>query len=277
VPIVITLHRFDPKITIDRITSYFIASIADIIIVHAQFIKNDLISYLGGSKKLQSRVTVIEHGSYYTEKYCNEIFKARSNFSKPVFLFFGTISPRKGLHILLKAFKEFCLVKHPELKNYCRLYVAGYIPTYSRRYGNFIIEYVRYLQRLGLKVKYFGAIPETILPKLFELRAIAILPYIEMSAASGPLHHAIGYCMPIIATTTKYFKEVFQDGGAILVKPGSVEELLNAIEKILFNKDVQKEIFIKLLQKVLRRYSWYESAKKHIYIYLKGIEFLKKK
>jgi glycosyltransferase involved in cell wall biosynthesis len=145
-----------------------------------------------------------------------------------VLLMFGHMGPSKGLPIMLKAFEELMkeindvkLVvagsSHPNFPNYLEAFVKTTIP----------------------KVTFLGYVHGEDLAQVFDMADIVILPYLTATGTSGVFHLACGNGKPIVSSDLPEIRELIAEGAsAILVPPGDVGALKNAILKVLFNEAI---------------------------------------
>lgn len=173
-------------------------------------------------------IDVIPHGelSYYRRHYPLSSKASRSS-THIVLLFFGRITRYKGLEILLKAFKEI------RRRYRVRLLVAGD--------GN-LQPYSSLLQGLEDVVIINRWIKDHEIPELFAQADMAILPYTSASQ-SGVLALAASFELPVVATRTGGLAAQISAGRTgLLVEPGSVDQLIRAIEQLLNDPCSAKEM-----------------------------------
>jgi len=140
-----------------------------------------------------------------------------------VFLFFGRISPYKGIDILLNAFTQI-VQKYQEVK----LIIAG-----SGEYWFDISEYQSH-QNIEILNRY---ISNDELVSLIEDSKIVVCPYRD-ATQSGVVMSAYALNRPILATSTGGLPEmVIEEETGYLVEPGNVEELKNKMLYILENRE----------------------------------------
>jgi glycosyltransferase involved in cell wall biosynthesis len=190
----------------------------------------------------------------------------RDKYEKTI-LFFGVLSPRKGLETLLQAF-HIVVNTLPEVK----LIIAGDEPIY---YSGYKEKLIKITNKLGInnKVNFLGKIPDEVVGHLFHQADLVVLPYSYSISASGPLSLALGYGKIVIVSKTEFFSEIFDnDLNYLLFTPNNYEELAECILKILTNNEMRKKTLSKLKEKALNL-SWNNSARLTIKLYtqiLKG-------
>jgi glycosyltransferase involved in cell wall biosynthesis len=137
------------------------------------------------------------------------------------------MGPSKGLPIMLKAFEE--LMK--EINN-VKLVVAG---SSHPNFPNYLDDFVK---TMIPKVNFLGYVHEEDLPQVFGMADVVVLPYLTSTGTSGVFHLACGYGKPIVSSGLPEIRELIAEGAsALLVPPGDVGALKDAILKVLFNKE----------------------------------------
>lgn len=204
--------------------------IANITVVPSLATKKDLINRL---KINSQKIKVIHWGIEEKFKKINNplildnILK-KYQISKPFLFYAGSISPRKNLLRLLKAFN---LIKNkiPHV-----LVITGN----SRLKSKLIIKYIS--EHLKYRVKILGYISEEELIALYNTADICLypslyegfgLPILEAQACGCPVITSNISCMPEVAGK-----------GAILVNPYNVKKIADAIEKLIFDKKLKNKI-----------------------------------
>ena len=184
--------------------------------------------------------------------------KLRSKYgiddSHSVVLFFGNITPSKGIPDLLQAFESV----HSKSPN-TRLIIAG-MPS------RFVDMNLLHKMVVDLKIsdsvifdsRYLDI--EEIGP-LMQLATVAVYPYRSITQ-SGALQVAYAFGKPVVATNVGGFPEAVDDGkSGILVKPEEPAELAEAILKIVNSRVLAKEMgaYAKNLSET--RFAWEPIAK----------------
>lgn len=178
-----------------------------------------------------------------------------------VVLFFGLLSPSKGLPDLVQAFAQ--------VKQQCqaRLLVAGY-PT---KYIN-MPELRQMAADLGLAESViFDAryIPMEEVGPLMELATVVAYPY-RNSTQSGALQLAYTFGRPVIATRVGGLPEAVEEGrSGFLVPPESPPDLAEAIIKLVSNPTLAAEMGAYARHLSQTRFSWYSIAEQILTVYQK--------
>jgi glycosyltransferase involved in cell wall biosynthesis len=149
-----------------------------------------------------------------------------------VVLMFGHMGPSKGLPIMLKAFEE--LMKE---KRDVKLVVAG---SSRPDFPDYLDEFVK---AVIPKVDFLGFVREEDLERIFGMASVVVLPYLTTTGTSGVFHLACGYGKPVVASDLLEIREMVTEGAsALLVPPGDVGALKDAILKVLSNEEIAAEM-----------------------------------
>jgi len=200
------------------------------LIVHADVFKRRLVEQYHIEP---SRVVVIPHGVDTFKKTNLYVFEPTVR-ALPIVLYFGVVSPRKGLENLLAAFS--ILVKQ---KTDCYLLIAGSSPPYYNGYE----EKVRnFAIRLGIdsRIRFLGFVDTNVAHQVFMRAMFVVLPYSYDVSASGALSWALGHGCPAIVSENDYFKEEMSEYDfGLMVPSGNSEALANAMEQMLSRSDLR--------------------------------------
>lgn len=191
--------------------------------------------FLGAVPFPADRTTKIPHGS-------QRIFPEGSSHpaalraslgidpSRPVLLFFGVLRPSKGIEDLIEAFAI------GRARETAHLVIAG-------RATGFIdpdaLE--RRIDKLGLRdrVTLVNAyVAGDLVQPYFEMARAVVLPY-RTASASGVLHTAYHFARAVVVTAVGGLAEDVVDGRTgLVVPPGDVVALADAIDKIMLNESL---------------------------------------
>ena len=183
----------------------------------------------------------------------------------PVVLFFGNLTPSKGLPDLLKA---FALAQKRE--GLARLVIVG-------KPSKFInMDILRKLvMDLGISqstifdARYF---PTEDVGLLMEMATVVVYPYLN-STQSGALQVAYTFGRPVIATNVGGLPEVVVDGKSGFIVPASAPvELANAIIKLIEDRDLAREMGAYARQLSETRFSWDTIARNIISVYIDNLQ-----
>lgn len=193
-----------------------------------------------------------------------EVFQIFKNGKQPkqepkTILFWGRISPYKGIEFLIQAAKN-AQKKIPDLK----VVVAG-MPNYA-------IDTTELLSNPIFDFRN-GFIENTDLVKLIEQSALVVCPYTD-ATQSGVLMTAYAFDKPVLATAVGGIPEVVEEGiTGRLIPPKDVEALANAMVRMLQNPDELQSMSenIKTL-KADGRFSWERLAGETIKVYKQALQ-----
>jgi glycosyltransferase involved in cell wall biosynthesis len=239
------------------LTFYKLVSLlSSAVIVHTEVFRKRLVSEYGIKP---SKVVVIPHGIETTEPSRDSVPQRKTGV-RPI-LYFGVISPRKGLETLLSA---FALVA--KRRDDCELWLAGTTPPYYHDYRN---ELQKSAQQLDLdgRARFFGPVSGDFAHALFNEASFIVLPYYYSLSASGALSWALGHGRPVIASETDYFREeLSQTKFGLLVPPHDLEKLAEAIETMLSRQDL-RDSFSENAREMRASRSWQVVAGKTLEFY----------
>ena len=233
-----------------------VALLSSAIIVHAEVFRRCLIH--SGIRKC----AIIPHGVQVGP--LDPMQDPSSVPDKPhEILFFGFISPRKGLESLINAVKEV-----NSSGTACRLTIAGkespYYPDYRGR-----LEALSQRTCPGTMVRFIGFVADEELPHLFTLADLIALPYEYSISASGPLALALQFGKAVVCTDTQYFREVLgMEYRGFLVRPRSPSGLAKTIESVLESNTVRARLEA-TSKSIAKRDSWDVVGHQTLELYLK--------
>lgn len=167
--------------------------------------------------------------------------------SVPTLLFFGRITSYKGLEVLLKAFQR----------------VRQNIPSRLLIVGVGDLRPYASLLRQAPDVELVNRwIDENEIPGFFSRATLLVLPYTSASQ-SGVLPVAANFGIPVIASRVGGIPEQIEDGRTgLLTEPGSVEELIQAIERLLKDEKLAQSLGENLRHEFEQHRNWALIAQK---------------
>jgi len=216
----------------------------------SQNTKKDLIKQFGVKENLieiihnaaSDSFGIIEHDQ------C-ESFRKTKNLPEHFILGVGTIEPRKNYQTLIEAYSKIT-AHHQDVK----LVIAGKKGWKS----NTIFEKVKKLQ-LENSVIFLGYVTENELAKLYNLATIFAYPSLY-EGFGIPTLEAMKCGCPVVTSSTSSLPEVVEDA-ALLINPNSVNDLTNALHKLLSTPSLNEELRNKGF-KQYKKFSWETSARK---------------
>lgn len=212
----------------NRFTLWAQYRLADQIFVHTEKMREELVSEFGVKS---TRITLIPFGinnavprTSLTEEEAKKRLGIRQG--EKTILFFGRITPYKGLEYLVSAFKQ--LSRQDERY---RLIVAGKPEAAAEEYTRAIREssgeYVRN-NRIVLNTSY---IPDEETEVYFKAADVVVLPY-RAVYQSGVLFLAYSFGLPVIAADVGSLKDDIVEGSTgFVTKPDDSRDLAATIER----------------------------------------------
>ena len=230
---------------------------ADRLIAVSESTKRDIVKLF---KIAEDKITVVTEGANAFFKPVTDsalLKKIKEKYSLPekYFLYVGMFEPRKNIPSIIEAFrrlKDKCILEH-------KLVLVGKKGWMYKE----IFNTVKSL-KLASDVIFTGYISDYELPLVYSGAEIFIFP----SAYEGfglPILEAMSCGLPVITSNISSMPEVSK-GAALLVNPGVLEEIADAMEKIINDKPL-KEAMIKKGLEEAKKYSWEKAAKETLEVY----------
>jgi glycosyltransferase involved in cell wall biosynthesis len=216
--------------------------------------RDDLVSLYGIEPE---KVRVVHEGVDW--RFFNEVAQKQSGFVKdmygPFLLFVGLSRPRKNLHRVLQAFAS---AKH-QTGMEPKLVIAG--PKDLR-----FMDITARAQDLGIanSVIQIGHVAEEDLPPLYHAATCLLFPTLY-EGFGLPILEAMASGTPVITSRRPAHMEVAGDA-ALLIDPESIEELAEAIVRIVEQKSLRDELSQKGMDRA-RMFSWETCAEQTLAVY----------
>ena len=183
----------------------------------------------------------------------------------PVVLFFGNLTPSKGLPDLLKAFS----IVHKK-EGRARLVVVGKPSKFLDM--DALKKLARELDIAPATIFDAQYLPMEDVGPLMEMATVVVYPYLN-STQSGALQVAYTFGKPVIATNVGGLPEAVEDGkSGFIVPPSAPDELASAIMKLIENPNLAREIGAYARHLSETRFSWDTIAKNIIVIYSDAVK-----
>ena len=212
---------------LNRVTLGIQYRLAHHIFVHTEKMKRELMEGFGVNGR---RVTVIPFGinnAVANTDLTPGDAKQRLGLSKAdrIILFFGRITPYKGLEYLITAFQQILA----RCDDY-RLVIAGR-PDRGEKYWNAINETIRDEVERGRAVLRADFIPDDETEVYFKAADVLVLPYRDIYQ-SGVLFLGQSFGLPVIAADVGSLKDEIVEGKTgFAFSPEDPVDLANAIER----------------------------------------------
>lgn len=232
-------HEFEPRERsgglLVRINKYLLRNVFStfsIIFFHSESNKERFFELYPNVSTAQCVVIPMGNGQIFP--VAKEPLRVKANLlqkygfyaKNPIVLFFGNITPSKGVPDLLQAFEKVYAQN-----NHVRLVIAG-MPL---KYIN-MNELFELATRLGIQhVTKFDTryLPMEDVGPLMEMSRVVVFPY-SSSTQSASIQAAYAFGKPVVATRVGGLPDVVDDGkSGFLVKTNCPEEMAHAILKIV--------------------------------------------
>ncbi|WP_136809827.1 glycosyltransferase family 4 protein [Desulfosediminicola flagellatus] len=171
-------------------------------------------------------------------------------------LFFGRLSPYKGVEVLVQA----APIIAQQVKD-VRIVIAG------RPISGYTLPILPPLTNGGKFEVFDTYIDNDLLAKLFQQATIVACPYIDASQ-SGVVLTAYGFGKPVVVTNTGGLPEyIWQEKTGFIVPPGDHQQLSKSICSILDNQETQQETKSNIEEMKKVECNWKNVADKNVIIY----------
>ncbi len=202
-----------------------------------------------GAKEVASSLNIAEKKIFPIYHGVNhDIFKIKVGLNRKYFLVVSNYQPIKNIDRIFNAYSKIRLINKPPL--------LAVLPGYKYLLKDKNIElYNRPYTHHELSEIYNNAIC-LVFPSLRESFGMPIL-------------EAMACGCPVITSNVSACPEVAGDA-ALLVNPYSVEEIREAMERIIVDKHLREELSEKGLERA-KQFTWEKSAQKHLEVFRKVI------
>jgi D-inositol-3-phosphate glycosyltransferase len=270
--IVLTVHNVNAgkrdanDSLMNRLTLKIQYRLADHIFVHTEKMKNELLRDFSVSAETVSVIPFgINNAVPHTDLTRQEARRRLGlHENERAILFFGRISPYKGLHVLASAFRELAARN----SNY-RLVIAGLPNEGSEGYLDEVLRALRSDVSLGRTIERIEFIPDEETEVYFKAADVLVLPYTQVFL-SGVLFLGYSFGLPAVATDVGSFTEDIVEGSTgFLCEPCNPSDLARAMEAY-FESDLFKDLDSRrheIRTRAEKKYSWNVVADKSCAVY----------
>jgi glycosyltransferase involved in cell wall biosynthesis len=206
-----------------------------------------------------SRVSVVHLGvgdEYRVHSDAGELERARQRLRLPrrFVLHVGAIERRKKIGTLLAATAPLLSARLID-----EVVLAG-------EEGHGAGDVRRTAVELGIqnRVRYLGYVPQDLLPVLYSLSQVLCLASVY-EGFGMPVLEAMACGTPVVTSDVSSLPEVAGDA-ALTVPPGNVDELRQALERLLTDSGLRSEMTRRGLARA-RAFSWERTAAGHLAVY----------
>ncbi|SHK65161.1 Glycosyltransferase involved in cell wall bisynthesis [Clostridium cavendishii DSM 21758] len=241
---VVTIHDLIPYVLPETVGSGYLRSFlenmpriidsCDGILTVSEFSKNDILRFFPNFPKERIFVTPLAANSNFKpldKELCLSSVQSRFNFSKPYILYIGGFSSRKNVAGLINAFAK---IQKNIPKEYILL-IVGALKDEGLRMKSLVSDL-----KLNENVIFTDFIEDEYLPVLYNAADVFVYPSIYEGFGLPPLE-AMNCNTPVISSNISSIPEVIGDSG-ILINPFDIQELSNALEKILADSKYRESI-----------------------------------
>jgi glycosyltransferase involved in cell wall biosynthesis len=169
-------------------------------------------------------------------------------------LHIGKFEHKKSQDIILRAFKQL-LNTHPD----CSLVLIG-------ADGPMLLQTRKLVEELGLqeKVELHVNVPHDHLPAFMETADLFLLPS-RAEPFGIVLLEAGAAALPVIATRVGGIPELLEhERTGILIAPGSVDELLGAMLRLMDHPSLARQLALNWHERVMKTWNWDVSCEKYL-------------
>jgi glycosyltransferase involved in cell wall biosynthesis len=229
------------------------------------------------------------HNGVDTDRFCPTL-DVSANDRPAHLLFVGRLSPEKGVHVLIQAFKILA-VSRPTLHldlvggayTQAYLYLAPdpndrVMASLERFYGNRLSEMVRrqfvlkgkaYLYDLRReaggdeRIVFHGRVRQTKTIDFYRRAMVLVFPSVWHEPFGMPTVEAMACGLPVVSTSSGSIPDIVEHGGTgILVARGDAEELALAIGQLIDNPGRAASMGEAGRQRAVERFTWEASARR---------------
>ncbi len=216
-------------------------------------------------KKLNKKIYVVPYAVDH------ETFHPIKGEREKIILFTGRLEVRKGVHILLKAFKKIA----PKIPEYKLLLLGHDTETFTLNGEKLFFK--EYLKRTNLldgiedRVIFGGRVEREELPKYFSKANFAVFPSVKFENFPFACLEGMSCGRGVIGTNSGGMAEMIEDGkSGFVVEPENVDQLAEKMLILAKDEKLQEEFGKRSREIILERYSL-ESQSERILNYFKKV------
>lgn len=235
----------------------------DCVCAVSEFTRQELLSYFNFPSE---RIKVIHNGfepiqgnKEYFIKKANHYLEV-NNLPKSYLLFIGTLDPRKNINRLIDAVARCKMNK----KDFPDIILGGIAPGQWTR-----SKYAYQAKELGLynHIHPCGVLEKDVLIGLTRQACALCYPSLYEGFGFPPLE-AMSLGVPVLAGKKSSIPEIVGNS-ACLVNPERVDEIVEGLNKILFDSDYRKFLIESGYRQTIK-FSWRKAAEEYMDIYKKA-------
>jgi glycosyltransferase involved in cell wall biosynthesis len=230
------------------------------------------------------------HDGVDTDRFCPAPDVPVPNAEPARLLYVGRVTPEKGIHVLIEAFKilaesrptlQLDLVGTVHTQRY--LYLAPdpddrATASLEKFYGERLSEMVRRQLVLGEqsyaldlavetagdeRIVFHGSVPQTETIRFYRHATVLVFPSVWNEPSGLPTFESQACGLPVVSTYSGGIPEYVEDGRTgILVRRGDAKELAAAISRVIDDPATARAMGKAGRQRVLERFTWELSARR---------------
>ncbi|MED1950924.1 glycosyltransferase family 4 protein [Brevibacillus centrosporus] len=209
----------------------------------------------------------VDVSPYQVAKIHYSIRKIRKEIGlKPedrVLFYAGRLMRAKGVHVLLKAFKEVC-----EQDPLARLVIVGGTGYGSNRLNPYVRDLKQLAKPLGDKVKFVNFVPSAQMPLYYQVGDIVATPSVWKEAFCRVNLEAMASGKPVITTPRGGIGEVVtHQGSGFLIPPKDWKAELPSLWKLLWSAPAIRTEMGKNALMRAKQFSWYATAQGYLEVF----------
>ena len=203
----------------------------------------------------RGKVVVIPNGidsDRFDSRPCAKEYPTHEVGGGHIILYVGRLVYRKGIHVLVKAMPQI-LRELPD----AQLLIAG-----EGVMGDFIKLLIKSLD-LKDHVKLMGFVPNEMLPDLYGLSQVFVLPSLYCESFGITLLEAMASGKPVVASNVGGVPEVVEDEvTGLLFRKGDERDLADGVLRVMSDHDLALKLAEKARRSVEDNFSWFVVADK---------------
>jgi glycosyltransferase involved in cell wall biosynthesis len=236
---------------------HLVARRADRIIANSEFTKQQIVEHLAVPPAKVS-VAYLGVGSHFCPQDRKQAFVRVSpllGLKRPYVLFVGNLKPNKNVKTLIRAFSQMCA--HRDFGH--QLVILGD----DRKWKAGLISEC---EKLGIsdRARFVAHVPYEDLPWIYGAAEMLVMPSL-IEGFGLPVLEAMACGTPVVCSRAASLPEVAGDA-AEYFEPTRVDDLANALERVLGSRELQETLRRKGRERV-GLFSWEECARRHYEAY----------
>lgn len=180
--------------------------------------------YVRGLLQQQGHESIVIPNALPLEKFAKPVRNEPIKSDKVKILYLGSLIKSKGAQVLLQAIEGLPIE--------CQIYGSGVLQE----------ELQNSIEQNHLPAKIFAPVPYSEIPSLYAAADIVVFPSLWPEPFGRIAIEAMAARKPVIGSAIGGIKETIQEGTGILVDPGNVKQLREAITLLMHDPGLRKEM-----------------------------------